>query len=424
MPNFKTGFPRQPDYDDDQRALLSRLVRLEAALSAAQTRSATASQATTATSTTTVINNTTTVVGGTGFISLSLPSWLSAGATIQTPPGGTLSATDPGQTANKVLAGPTSGGTATALFRSLVNADFPTSGVTAGTYTAATVTVNAQGIVTFATASTLAGGTGITALNLLTAAGLTIVAGANITITSAGTSITVAASLTAASGGTGSVSAGWWNTYQNLTPPQTADTFWVNQGLANTAASLTPVLDSTGRTAGLYLLDPPDGNVGTNPGQLRMRLTAAPASATWTATMAFEPGWRSTQYPMMGFILSNTAATVGNLYLTFHLLQDSASLKYEITNYTATGTFGVPTVPFSELRPLITPLSWQRIRQSTGTISFEFSADARNWLWLTGWTTGTYVTSVQQIGYFVNSRSSIAGRSAAMTLWHWRVDQQ
>lgn len=59
---------------------------------------------------------------------------------------GTLTGTLATQTANKVLASGTSGGAATPAFRALVNADFPTSGVSASTYPK--VTVNAQGIVT------------------------------------------------------------------------------------------------------------------------------------------------------------------------------------------------------------------------------------------------------------------------------------
>ncbi len=52
--------------------------------------------------------------------------------------------------ANLVFAGPASGAAAAAAFRALVNADFPASGVTADTYTYATVVVNAQGIITAA----------------------------------------------------------------------------------------------------------------------------------------------------------------------------------------------------------------------------------------------------------------------------------
>ena len=68
------------------------------------------------------------------------------------------------QPANLVYAGPASGANAATLFRSLVSADFPASGVTAGTYGSASlipvVTVNAKGVVTGVT--TTAFTTGLT----------------------------------------------------------------------------------------------------------------------------------------------------------------------------------------------------------------------------------------------------------------------
>lgn len=66
------------------------------------------------------------------------------------------------QSQNLIFASP-NGSSGNPTFRSLVNADFPTSGVTAGTYNS--LTVNAQGIVTAATSV----GSGITTLNALTA---------------------------------------------------------------------------------------------------------------------------------------------------------------------------------------------------------------------------------------------------------------
>lgn len=78
-------------------------------------------------------------------VALSMPAIFTVtGSPITTT--GTLSVTAANQSANQVFAGPTSGGAAAPAFRSLVNADFPTSGATAGSYPY--VTVNAQGIVT------------------------------------------------------------------------------------------------------------------------------------------------------------------------------------------------------------------------------------------------------------------------------------
>lgn len=77
---------------------------------------------------------------------------------------GTLAIALATQSANQVWAGPTTGAATTPTFRALVNADFPTSGVTAATYggvsgttvTVPVITVNAQGIVTLVTTQSLA----------------------------------------------------------------------------------------------------------------------------------------------------------------------------------------------------------------------------------------------------------------------------
>ena len=84
------------------------------------------------------------VSGGT-----SAPTW-----------GSTLLVVD--QPANVVYAGPVSGPDAATSFRSLVNADFPVSGVTANTYGSTTsipvVTVNSKGIITSVTTASFTGG--------------------------------------------------------------------------------------------------------------------------------------------------------------------------------------------------------------------------------------------------------------------------
>lgn len=90
--------------------------------------------------------------GGTGTVTsvaLTMPTEFSvSGSPITT--SGTLAVTKANESANLVYAGPSSGAAAAPTFRSLANADLPTSGVTAGSYTNTNVTVNAQGIVTAA----------------------------------------------------------------------------------------------------------------------------------------------------------------------------------------------------------------------------------------------------------------------------------
>jgi len=104
---------------------------------------------------TTITQSMVTGAGTVTSVALSVPAFLSvSGSPVTT--SGTLAVTAANQTANTIFAGPTSGGAVAPAFRALVNADFPTSGVTAGTYPL--VTVNAQGIVT-AGSSSFASGT-------------------------------------------------------------------------------------------------------------------------------------------------------------------------------------------------------------------------------------------------------------------------
>ncbi len=81
---------------------------------------------------------------GVTSVGLALPGIFTVSGTPVTTTG-TLTGTLASETANTVFAAP-NGSAGTPTFRALVNADFPTSGITAGTYN--NVTVNAQGIAT------------------------------------------------------------------------------------------------------------------------------------------------------------------------------------------------------------------------------------------------------------------------------------
>lgn len=96
---------------------------------------------------------------------------------------GTLALTWVAQNANEFFAGPTGGPVGTPAFRALVNADFPASGVSAGSYTYSSITVNAQGIVTAASSGAAPTGT-VTSVGLAAPTELTVT---NSPVTTSGT---------------------------------------------------------------------------------------------------------------------------------------------------------------------------------------------------------------------------------------------
>lgn len=231
-------------------------------------------------------------------VALTAPAFLSiAGSPVSTT--GTLAVTLATQTANTVFAGPTGGGAVAPTFRALVNADFPTSGVVANTFTK--VTVNAQGIVTTGATANL--GTDITG---------------TLAMANGGTGVTVATDDTVLMG----TGAAWAATAMpNCTGGALAYTTATNLFSCQTGGPTHNLLSATHSDVNAAAVVRGDLIIGNSTPKWN-RLAIGAAGTVLTSSAGTDPAWSSTV--AYGTITSSTPHAITqtwNAAVTFTALQ-------------------------------------------------------------------------------------------------------
>jgi hypothetical protein len=337
------------------------------------------------TSLTTVSTNT----GSVTSVGLSLPTNLFSTSGTPVTSAGTLTGAFNTQSSNSFFAAP-SGSSGSPVFRSILNLDLPTSGVTSGVFGSSTstpvVTVNDRGIITsistVSTASGGGGGSGITSLNSLTTTSQTFAtstAGTDFSISSA-TSIHTFSLPSASASARGLLTSTDWSTFNNKESVLTFSTGLtrsVNTITVNTSQNITTLSNlvsngfvKTSGGTGALSIDTNTYLTGNQTITLSGDVTGSGTTAITTtlANTAVTPGSYGTgaSVPIItvdskGRVTNITLTTpipaVGNItgmgvgVGTFLATPSSANLRTAVTDETGTGSLVFATSP-----TLVTPI--------------------------------------------------------------------